>query len=80
MKDKTHRMNMDMSSSAAEQGFEKIPNSEMASTHDRKLRQMKWANLEDNKGLAAYEGMESYDVDPGPGNGFLPRNNYEDRR
>ena len=80
MKDKTHSMNWGVSAEASAQGYEKIPNSEMASTHDRKVRQMKWANLEDNKGLALFEGMDSYDVDPGLGHGFLPRNNYEDRK
>lgn len=78
MKDKTHSMNRGFSAGEAEQGFEKIPNSEMSTRRDRKMRQLGWANLEDNEALMCYENMEGADEDY-PFNGFLPRNNYEDR-
>jgi len=82
MKDKTHSMNMGFGGDGAVKGFEKIPNSEMATRRDRKDRQLEWANLEDNKALMDYENYTNADTDwlTVDGNsGFLPRNNYEDR-
>ena len=78
MKDKTQSMNSGISGAGAEKGYEKIPNSEMATRRDRKDRQLKWANLEDNKALMDYENYTNADNDWLNG-GFLPRNNYEDR-
>lgn len=78
MKDKTHSMNRGQSvGSGAEMGFEKIPNSEVKTTWDRKRRQLGWANLEDDTALMKYENVEDRDEDMY--GGFLPRNNYEDR-
>ena len=77
MKDKTHSMNMDTGGAGAVSGFERLPDSEIATTRDRKERQMKWANLEDNKALAQFENCEYSDEDFD--GGFIPRNNYEDR-
>ena len=79
MKDKTNSMNSGGSVGAgAEKGYVRIPNSEMASRRDRKERQLKWANLDDNKALLDYENFSGADDDH-IGDGFLPRNNYEDR-
>lgn len=77
MKDKTHSMNMEASGSGAVKGYEKIPDSEIKTTRDRKDRQLKWANLEDNPALLQYENYAAGDEDFD--GGFLPRNNYEDR-
>lgn len=77
MKDKTHSMNRDAVGSGSQAGYEKIPNSEVKSSRDRKMRQLGWANLEDNDALLKYENM--YDADEDTVGGFLPRNNYEDR-
>lgn len=77
MKDKTHAMNMGLSSEDAERGYGDAGTP--VSSRERKLRQMKWANLEDNPGLKQYEGMNEADEDKHQGGGFLPRNNYEDR-
>ena len=52
MKDKTHAMNRGFSG-ASEKGYEKLPDGEMASTRDRKKRQLKWANLDDTKRWSA---------------------------
>ncbi len=77
MKDKTHSMNMEHGGSGAVNGYEKVSTADLASTADRKARQMKWANLEDNEALACFENTEERDEDFD--GGFLPRNNYEDR-
>lgn len=61
----------------AENGFERIPNSEVKTARDRKMRQLRWANLEDNDALMKYENM--YGADEDFYGGFMPRNNYEDR-
>ncbi len=76
MKDKTHDMNRGYSASEAEAGCEIIPNSEVKTTRDRKMRQLKWANLEDNEALLKYENFTDEEDMPF---GFVPRNNYEDR-
>ena len=78
MKDKTDSMNSGNGGAGSINGYEKIPNSEMATRRDRKDRQLKWANLEDNKALMDYENYTNADDDWLMG-GFLPRNNYEDR-
>ncbi len=78
MKDKTNSMNRGSSvGGGAEKGYEKIPSSEVMTTRDRKMRQLGWANLEDNVALMQYENMDGADEDFY--GGFLPRNNYEDR-
>lgn len=77
MKDKTHSMNMEQGGPGAVKGYEKLPNSEVRTERERKTRQLKWANLEDNKALMDYENITNSDEDFC--GGFLPRNNYEDR-
>lgn len=77
MKDKTHSMNMETDGVGAVKGYERLSNSEVMSERARKLRQMKWANIEDNDALQKYENK--YDSDEDMYGGFLPRNNYEDR-
>ena len=77
MKDKTHSMNRDHGGSGTGNGYEKIPNSEVRNESERKMRQLKWANLEDNEALLKYENKWNDDEDMY--GGFLPRNNYEDR-
>ena len=78
MRDKSASMNRGFSVGAgAEKGYEKIPDSEIATTRDRKERQLKWANLEDNEALLKYENV--MDMDEDFDGGFIPRNNYEDR-
>ena len=78
MKDRTNSMNRGFSAGAgSEKGFEKLPDSEIASTRDRKNRQLRWANLDDNEAMQCFEN--TYDMDQDMDGGFLPRNNYEDR-
>lgn len=77
MKDKTHAMNGGYSADEMRDGFDKLPDAEMASSRQRKNRQLNWANLEDNTALAKYENTLGMDQDMD--GGFLPRNNYEDR-
>ena len=80
MKDKTHSMNSGYNAgSGAEKGYKKLPDGEIATTWDRKKRQLDWANLEDNNALLNYENVRERDEDTHQGGGFLPRNNYEDR-
>jgi len=79
MKDKTHDMNRGYSTEEAECGYDKIPNGEMASSWDRKKRQLDWANLDDNQAMLRVENLEVRDEDYDIKGGFLPRNNYEDR-
>lgn len=76
MKDKTDAMNRGFGG-APESGYEKLSDSGMASTRDRKKRQLKWANLDDNEAMEFVENTEDADEDMDVG--FLPRNNYEDR-
>lgn len=77
MKDKTHDMNRGYSTSEAEAGCEILPNSDMATSHDRKMRAFKWANLAGNEAMMEYENFDAASDDLGAG--FIPRNNYEDR-
>lgn len=77
MKDKTHSMNMDAGGDGAVNGYSKIPDSEVSNQRERKMRQLKWANLEDNEALLRFENV--WDDDQDMDGGFLPRNNYEDR-
>ena len=72
MKDKTNSMNRQAVGSGSEQGYERIPRSEIKTYHDRKMRQLEWANLADNCQLMRVEGMEDYDEDF-LGSGFLLR-------
>lgn len=75
MKDRTHSMNAPHGGEGSVNGY--TDPGKPQTTRARKDRQMKWANLEDNEGLREYEGMEGADEDFT--DGFLPRNNYEDR-
>lgn len=77
MKDKTHAMNRGVSAEDAERGFEKLSDSEIQTSRDRKNRQLNWANLEDNVAMKYFENMDGADEDFDVG--FMPRNNYEDR-
>ena len=78
MKDKTHDMNRGYSAEEAEDGFAKLPDSEMASQRDRKLRQQKWAGLDENDALKEYEDVDE-DLRDYEFGGFLARNSYQGR-
>lgn len=79
MKDKTDSMNRGFGVGAgAEKGYEKLPDSEIQNSRERKNRQLKWANLDDNTAMEVFENTYEMDQDMEQG-GFLPRNNYEDR-
>lgn len=77
MKDKTHDMNRGYGTEEAEAGFDRLPDSEMASSRDRKRRQIEWAGLEDNEAMRFIE-QTSFEDEDYPF-GFLARNNYGDR-
>lgn len=78
MKDKTHSMNMGHSEAGAVNGFERLPAGEMASSADRKNRQLKWAGLDQNEALAFQEDMDDKSGNTQEG-GFLRRHNIHDR-
>jgi len=82
MKDKTHRMNMDLGAEEAEQGFERQPNGVMDTPADRKIRQMKWAGTIDNEALAYQEDMDDAngsDMEVDGKTGFAKRNHFHYR-
>lgn len=77
MKDKTHSMNRGHGG-APEQGFERIPDSEVPQRKKYKSEQLKDAGLLNDSALMDYENVDG--DEPGvEWGGFLKRNNYSDR-
>lgn len=83
MKDKTSLMNMRNDGAppigeGAENGFQRIPDSEVPSRRAYKKDQLEGAALWGNEALTMAENPHG-DEDSSSIGGFLPRNNYSDR-
>ena len=77
MKDKTHAMNMGLSSEYAERGYGD-PGSP-TTRKQYKARQQNVAGLLDNQGLRNIENPDGDDSNSNKPAGFVPRSNYSDR-